>query len=138
MQDYRKNGFLYRAGTYLNQPLTGRWADTLIGREREINLGGEGSITLSQEAAEAFTVSWVEMMTAHPITLETLDRVIYLCEEARISHPDSAPWSNGPQPVDLSGLTAEFVSFQPREDRTDPDGDFPEVAPHTDDDAPEA
>lgn len=103
------NGFLYRAGDYLTSPVRGRWSESLTPRERTIDLGSEGTISLPKEAAEAFTISWIEMVTAHEITMDTLDTIGYLIDEARMNHPDQV-WNNGPIGPELPVAVAEYLA----------------------------
>jgi hypothetical protein len=105
MSNY-ENGFHYRGGSWLERPIRARWSETLPERPWNMDIADE-SISMSQSAAEAFTRSWISMMTAHPITMETLDKIAYLIDEARMNHPDQV-WNN--EPVAMPRAVAEFLA----------------------------
>lgn len=135
MDSHDKHGFIYYGGTFMERPPIARWSQSLTDRERTIDFGF-GTLTMSPEAAESFTRSWISMMTEHPISLETLDKVLYLLEECRFNHPDADPWNNAPVPSGWAAYVAEKRRLG-LPDRTDPDNEFPVIPPYTDDDAPE-
>jgi hypothetical protein len=113
-----EKGFLYYGGTYCDTAPQARYRDDAVFADRPycIDLGGQGDLSFPIGVMQPLTVQMVELLTLHgPVSMETLDRISYLVDEARMSHPDQV-WNNGPiGPVPPA--VAEFMAEQNGEQR---------------------